>query len=294
MCIRDSVNTKSELLTLDKNQSSFQKRGFFPLTDEKLRIGEFKSNGKLRGSDVVLQFSPSKILGFDTSYHPKTVLKGNQYAAIGISVFKDDAIETLDEVQLYAKKEYTKMEKLKNASFGKITEFGEEERRFYKTFAQFITGRGFEVDETQYVNEATQESSRFRIETRNPVSINATKIPIIYLDDAFLVDFDILYQFSMEQVDYVIVNKSGIGEGVRGGAGVIRIYTDPFKKFQQPKKISFTEYTIPLTYSTPKRFYIPEEDKWVTLKVSTSALKTINKIGITAALKEAKAKGLYK
>ena len=31
-----------------------------------------------------------------------------------------------------------------------------------------------------------------------------------------------------------------------------------------------------------KRFYILEEDKWVTLKVSTSALKTINKIGISA------------
>ncbi|MGB4742126.1 MAG: 50S ribosomal protein L28, partial [Flavobacteriaceae bacterium] len=37
-----------------------------------------------------------------------------------------------------------------------------------------------------------------------------------------------------------------------------------------------------------KRFYIPEEDKWVTLKVSTAALKTINKIGISAAIKEAK------
>ena len=43
-----------------------------------------------------------------------------------------------------------------------------------------------------------------------------------------------------------------------------------------------------------KRFYIPEEDKWVTLKVSTSALKTINKIGIAAALKEAKSKGFLK
>ena len=43
-----------------------------------------------------------------------------------------------------------------------------------------------------------------------------------------------------------------------------------------------------------KRFYIPEEDKWVTLKVSTSALKTINKIGIAAAIKEAKSKGLLK
>ena len=40
-----------------------------------------------------------------------------------------------------------------------------------------------------------------------------------------------------------------------------------------------------------KRFYIPEEDKWVTLKVSTSALRTINKKGISAVLKEAKKKG---
>ena len=43
-----------------------------------------------------------------------------------------------------------------------------------------------------------------------------------------------------------------------------------------------------------KRFYIPEEDKWVTLKISTSALKTINKIGIQAAIKEAKSKGFLK
>ncbi|QFZ55238.1 50S ribosomal protein L28 [Oceanihabitans sp. IOP_32] len=43
-----------------------------------------------------------------------------------------------------------------------------------------------------------------------------------------------------------------------------------------------------------KRFYIPEDESWITLKVSTSALKTINKIGISAALKEAKSKGFYK
>ena len=33
-----------------------------------------------------------------------------------------------------------------------------------------------------------------------------------------------------------------------------------------------------------KRFFIPEEDKWVTLKVSASALKTINKKGISEVL----------
>ncbi len=43
-----------------------------------------------------------------------------------------------------------------------------------------------------------------------------------------------------------------------------------------------------------KRFYIPEEDKWITLKISTNALKTINKKGISAVLKEAKEKGYLK
>ena len=40
-----------------------------------------------------------------------------------------------------------------------------------------------------------------------------------------------------------------------------------------------------------KRFYIPEEDQWITLKVSTSALKNINKRGISAIVKEAREKG---
>ncbi|MDY0779935.1 50S ribosomal protein L28 [Tenacibaculum sp. IB213877] len=40
-----------------------------------------------------------------------------------------------------------------------------------------------------------------------------------------------------------------------------------------------------------KRFYIPEEDKWVTLKISASALKNINKKGISAVIKEAREKG---
>ena len=40
-----------------------------------------------------------------------------------------------------------------------------------------------------------------------------------------------------------------------------------------------------------KRFYIPEEDKWITLKVSSTALRTINKKGITTVLKEARQNG---
>ncbi|NBC01921.1 MAG: 50S ribosomal protein L28 [Bacteroidetes bacterium] len=41
-----------------------------------------------------------------------------------------------------------------------------------------------------------------------------------------------------------------------------------------------------------KRFYVPSEDRWITLKVSTKTLKTINKKGIEAVLKEARKQGV--
>lgn len=41
-----------------------------------------------------------------------------------------------------------------------------------------------------------------------------------------------------------------------------------------------------------KRFYIPEEDRWVTLRVSASTLKTINRRGISAVLNEARKQGV--
>ena len=40
-----------------------------------------------------------------------------------------------------------------------------------------------------------------------------------------------------------------------------------------------------------KRFFIPETGEWVTLKISTSALRTINKLGIYEFLKEQERKG---
>ena len=40
-----------------------------------------------------------------------------------------------------------------------------------------------------------------------------------------------------------------------------------------------------------KKFYIPEVDRWVTLKVSTEAMRNINKKGIYAYLNELQKKG---
>ena len=40
-----------------------------------------------------------------------------------------------------------------------------------------------------------------------------------------------------------------------------------------------------------KRFFVPETGEWLVLRVSTSAIKNINKNGIYACVKEAREKG---
>ena len=41
-----------------------------------------------------------------------------------------------------------------------------------------------------------------------------------------------------------------------------------------------------------KRFYLPEEDKWITLKVSVEGLRTINKRGLHTVVKELRGQGV--
>jgi len=41
-----------------------------------------------------------------------------------------------------------------------------------------------------------------------------------------------------------------------------------------------------------KRFFLPTENRWITLRVSTQTLKTINNQGIEAVLKEARKQGV--
>ena len=40
-----------------------------------------------------------------------------------------------------------------------------------------------------------------------------------------------------------------------------------------------------------KKFYLVEEDKWITLKLSTEAIRTINKNGLYSVVKELRSRG---
>ncbi len=40
-----------------------------------------------------------------------------------------------------------------------------------------------------------------------------------------------------------------------------------------------------------KKYYLEEEDRWITLKLTTKAMRTINKKGLSAVIKDMRARG---
>jgi len=49
------------------------------------------------------------------------------------------------------------------------------------------------------------------------------------------------------------------------------------------------DFTLTLSI---RGFFLEKENRWVTLKVSAAGIRTINKLGLEEALKEAQGKGL--
>jgi large subunit ribosomal protein L28 len=68
------------------------------------------------------------------------------------------------------------------------------------------------------------------------------------------------------------------------------------KHLQRGNRVSHSNIKTKRTFEPnlqDRRFYLTEEKKWVTLRVSTNGLRTISKIGLAEALRRAKAKGYF-
>lgn len=66
------------------------------------------------------------------------------------------------------------------------------------------------------------------------------------------------------------------------------------KGYQKGNKVSFSnKKTIKrfMPNIQKKRYYLVEEDKWITLKLSTQGMRTINKRGLYNVVKELRAAG---
>jgi hypothetical protein len=244
-------NHEFEEITIAEDQKQFSKDNFFPLDDEKLGVAEIRKSGGLVDAKIFVRFKPTFIPPFQINQlsilGPKNskILEETAVPTIGFEGFKK--LQMLDEVVVIKERTNERIEKIRNKAKGNVDFFEENDFRRNQNLSTYLSTRGFVVNES---------SGNFSIRSRNPNSIN-NATPIIYLDGALLSDFSVLYRFTLEIIDYIEVNNTGIGGGIRGGGGIIKIVTDPFKRIQRQGGRSLTSYEIPLTFSSKKKFYNP-------------------------------------
>ena len=250
-------NSKSFLIELDDDDTEFDAQALFPVEKDKLKIRGIGKKGKAIKPSLYFSFSPKIIptLSIDTNniLFPNNVNTNLNTLRLSNFTLKND-VEQLDEVIVTAKKaERTKYEKLKDASSGRFIVFDSNMRRDLPDFATWIASQGFNV---------TQNLGRLSItnQRRNTLGLDRTS-PVIFLDNTQLINFDILYNFRMDTVEYIEIDRNGFRMGMQGGFGVIRIKTKPslILEDQADWRATFDSQVVdfPLSFSTDKKFYTP-------------------------------------
>ncbi|MCW5517791.1 hypothetical protein [Muriicola sp. Z0-33] len=286
----------TEIINLSTDETAFQRSAIFPIDGDKIRIGEILPDGKVVKPSLNVLFNPSAIPALNVGMESLFIKEDN--FSLNSQIIPDasfERVEKLDEVILTEKKAYTRIEKLRNATSGKVEVFDEDTRVKYRYFSNYISQRGYIVDEGYYeqIDIGGLGSGMFRIvnriqstltrggagnvsntqyanndEAATPLGtrdqITSGMIPTIYLDGILLADLSILYRFEMSQVDYIEVDRYGLGGGMRGGGGIIKIFTDPSKVHRASFKFdkTYEEYALPLTFSKPSRYYTPKYNSY--------------------------------
>jgi len=161
-----NANRNTEVVTLAAGENSFERNGLMPLSDETIRIGRLKENGKMEIPSVYLQFSPSQV--------PELVLeensllaKPNYLKAVAESRSplseRLKQVEQLEEVVVTKTIEDTRIEKIRRSTLGKIEVFDTKKRQRYQNIANYLSQRGFEVDDNNnyFIGEAPENPNDF-------------------------------------------------------------------------------------------------------------------------------------
>ncbi len=290
-----TANINSEVISLGEGELTFQKNNLFPIEKEKIIFDAINQKGKVTKANLSLQFSPMAIPTIDVSTNSLSVKGfGNDWDYASTESFRE--IQKLDEAVVTQKREFTRLEELQRGAFGTIEIFDDRKRAQYQSFTNYISQRGFQASdgrtltafvgsnglssgglESRNTNDLDPEASaaieaargasarangdigHFTIANRNPRGPNSE--PLIYLDGVLLQEHSVLSGMALEEIDYIEVNRVGLGAGLRGGSGgVIKIVRRTIGERHNNKKpavLMQSKHEIPLTFSVAKKLYIP-------------------------------------
>ncbi len=244
-------NHSAQFIDLDKDQK-FTISNFFLEEGEEIRFSYMSEKGIFRRPSMYLRFSVAD--GKDSISEAvltknSTIQSNSTDFQLPENFFYDNS-EELEAVIIKAEKKEQKRDPiLVNA---KVTEITEAEYARFANITDLIQFNGYEVSETM---------GRVVIRTRRqPVAS-----PIVYFDGARLSSLNILYNLSTANVERVVIDKTGLGEGMNAGfGGVIKIYSrkTPLLKQGESDKM-YTSSTAPIAFTAAKEYYAPKYSSYL-------------------------------
>nr|WP_321221153.1 hypothetical protein [uncultured Psychroserpens sp.] len=253
-------NSPAVTIDIREGENSFSTRGFTPYTNEVMRIGKIDKQNRVSRPNLYVQFYPSDIAKLEQKFSSLNY-KNKSSFNYDESILDDSwkKIEELDTVVLSVIKEVDRIEKIRRNNQGRVEIFSDAQRKNIPDFASYITSKGFNVGLEDPLDLRSLVIQLPRRTTWQEGS--EQQRPVIYLNNLIVSNDDhrVIMDVDMSSIDYVIIDKQGVGEGMRGSNGVIKIFTSP--------KLRTSEYNytaedsqqikIPLSFSKPKKFYTP-------------------------------------
>ncbi|WP_299128537.1 hypothetical protein [uncultured Winogradskyella sp.] len=245
--------SSSKLFEVKSSDKEFTAKTIFPNEDDLFRIGfiDAKNKGFRVKPSIYLQFYPSQF--------PKFSLTHNTVQELFLTPFKNteelelskswaDA-ELLDEVVVEASKTYTRAEQLKNKAINSRVEIIDDRIKLRNQRLDLYLQRlGFNTQFDYFSGN---------LSITNPRVQWGSPVPLVYLNDGFLSsDFTVLTFLNMQDIDYIEYELYGIGGGIRGQAGFIKIYTLNDYNNIVSKNDNVQTYDVPLRFSNNKKFYV--------------------------------------
>ncbi|WP_037318823.1 hypothetical protein [Salegentibacter sp. Hel_I_6] len=259
-----------QVIEIDEGTTSFVLEEYFPIQGEKLKISRIKPNDNLVPANLKIYFMPNKFPDFDISqiplapgiYTSSNEQTQNFYNYEGLNT---DA-ELLDEVQLSTNVErpIDRARQLGYRSFGRVLVVSEKDLNIFNYLADLLRNENLividkpEFSVKTYLSEITNFNSLERDDDRRENKIGEDRAMTLYLDDSPMLNTSIFYNFPLTQVDYIEINKTGMGEGMMGANGTIKVYTKPGSHLNSISFDRIQSFDIPLAYTEQKEYYVPK------------------------------------
>lgn len=253
------------IFELKADEKSFFVDNLFPEGTNKINFSKMTKLNGLIPASLYIQSFPSTIPPLNIPSHvlnpkPDYTVSESLTKRNSIVFNKLDEIQKLEEVVVMSRldRKRQRIEKLSQGRYGKIDIVEEEDRLLYNTLTNYLIAKGFNVDESGGSVVITDRYSSGGARPGFGDSESRNLSPVIFLDDMQLLDTTILFQYSLTNVDYIEINRRGFGEGLRGGNGTIRIYSNSKISKSYNNWDTVQEFELPVVFSAEKKYYAPK------------------------------------